>query len=194
MSNSLSKVNDSKTFRTYCHPTSLKYLLFWLPSSTLYYPITLNEIEVRISNVKDNKTPESDDITYELYKNRSPSWIHYILNLFNIIFTNETVRESWFNIQTIILFKKGDKNDLSNYRPIALFNTIAKIYTQILPSHLQCWVEEFGTLNEFQMGFRKNRGTIDNIYCLTSITNIHLWLKRNKIYAIFIDLKKHLTP
>ena len=50
-----------------------------------------------------------------------------------------------------MLYKKGDRTDPRNYRPITLLNTDYKIYTRILAKRMLRSVHEF--VSETQKGF-----------------------------------------
>jgi hypothetical protein len=50
-----------------------------------------------------------------------------------------------------MLYKKGDRCDPRNYRPITLLNTDYKIFTRILASRMKTVVHEF--VSECQKGF-----------------------------------------
>lgn len=52
-------------------------------------------------------------------------------------------------------FKKGNKEDLLNYRGIALVNNLTKIFTHILKNQLESWAETNDALPESQLGFAK---------------------------------------
>lgn len=60
--------------------------------------------------------------------------------------------------------KKGDKTDISNYRPIALLPTSAKIIESAMSKRLIAFLEKFKMIHDSQHGFRKNRTTILAIY------------------------------
>lgn len=152
--------------------------------------ISVEELQTSLDKCKGNKSPGSDNLSNEFYKNLTPNWKHYLLNMYNKILNTETIPETWSTIQMSLLYKKGNKKDPYNYRGIALIVTICKIFTQILYNRLQPWLEEARLLNEFQMGFRKGRGTTDNIFTLMGIIHLNLRLHRRKIYAIFIDFKR----
>ncbi len=51
------------------------------------------------------------------------------------------------------------------------------------------WAERTGKLPEYQMGFRKGRGTRDSVYVLHTLVEKQLGKKRSKLYAYYIDLK-----
>ena len=78
-------------------------------------------------------------------------------------------------------------NECSNYRTIALISQASKVMLKILQARLQQYVN--CELPDIQAGFRKNRGTRDQI------ANIHWIIKKARefqknIYFCFIDYDK----
>lgn len=88
-----------------------------------------------------------------------------------------------------MLYKKGERMDPANYRPIALMNCIAKIFMQILSERVRKWVENKNFLPEWQNGFRKERGCIDNIFVLNAIIQTRLSNNKGKLFVLFVDFK-----
>lgn len=85
---------------------------------------------------------------------------------------------------------QGDQEKTENYRGIiSLLCTAYKIYAEVLRSKLEEEIEKRKLLPESQGGFRKGRGTIDNIFILNHIIQREERNKENKVYAIFVDLK-----
>lgn len=76
-----------------------------------------------------------------------------------------------------------------NYRGVSLLSTAYKIYTAILNEKLKEDLEKKKILSETQAGFRKQRGTIDNVYILQHIVERELTRKGGKVYAFFVDVK-----
>ena len=78
----------------------------------------------------------------------------------------------------------------SNYRTIALMSHASKLMLKILQMRLQWYVNQ--ELPDVQAGFRKGRGTRDQI------SNIHWIIEKARayqknIYFFFIDYTKALT-
>ena len=113
-----------------------------------------------------------------------------IIVFLNKIWDEVVIPESWPRVLVNMLFKKGDKSNPSNYRPIALINSMVKIFTQIINSRLNKWCEKNSMLPEYQSGFRNGRGTLDNIFTLNSILQIKLQKPKGKVFAMFIDFKR----
>jgi len=73
----------------------------------------------------------------------------------------------WENSIICPIHKKGDRTQCKNYRPIKLLNVAYKIFATTLCKKLTEIMA--GKLGEFQMGFRTDRSTIDNIFILRQI-------------------------
>lgn len=67
------------------------------------------------------------------------------------------------------IYKKGDCNSVENYRRILILCTLYKVYAEILKERLEKEVKEKEILPESQAGFRKGRGTIDNIFIINHL-------------------------
>jgi len=87
------------------------------------------------------------------------------------------------------IHKKGDTSDVKNYRGITLLCTAYKIYAAILAERLREEIDRKGSLPETQAGFRKGRGTMDNVRILQQVINKEISKKRGEMYGFFIDLK-----
>ena len=83
--------------------------------------------------------------------------------------------------------KKGNAKECSNYRTTALISHASKVMLKILQARLQQYVNR--GLPDVQAGFRKGRGTRDQI------ANIHLVIDKARefqknIYFCFLDYAK----
>lgn len=102
----------------------------------------------------------------------------------------EVTPKEWSNIIIKILYKnKGDKMNLENYRPLALANCLAKIFTQILYARAVKWCKCNISLPTWQAGFREDYSCLDNIFTLNSVIQLKLKNERGKLYALFMDFK-----
>ena len=69
--------------------------------------------------------------------------------------------QDWKRSVFIPILKKGNAKECSNYRTIALISHVSKVMLKILQARLQQYVNR--ELPDFQAGFRKGRGTRDQI-------------------------------
>ena len=163
------------------------------PSSDdiLDQPISLKELDVSLVNCKNGKAAGPDEISYEFWKNLPQLAKNYLLQLFNKVFLEESrTPKSWSKVLLKMLHKKGDSNSPENYRPIALINTIAKVFTSILNYRLKKFVKFRNVLPEAQSGFREGRSCLDNIFILSSLIQLKLRQKNRKLFALFVDFKE----
>lgn len=87
------------------------------------------------------------------------------------------------------IFKKGDPKEVGNYREISLLCTAYKIYAEVLRSRLEEECERKEIIPESQGGFRRSRGTIDNIFVLSHLIEREKKKKDGKVFAVFVDIK-----
>jgi hypothetical protein len=85
----------------------------------------------------------------------------------NSIWNKEELPDQWKESIIILVYKKGDKTDCSNYRGISLLSTSYKIVSNILLSRLNPYIDEI--IGDNQCGFRLNRSTTDQIFCIRDI-------------------------
>lgn len=87
------------------------------------------------------------------------------------------------------LFKKGDPNEFSNYRPIALLPCFSKIFEKVVKEQLTEYLEDNNLLNQSQFGFRKNMGTKNAISALVDSVSGALDGSERPV-GMFYDLSK----
>ena len=104
----------------------------------------------------------------------------YLLNLLNKVLSSEITPKLWSRVEMILLFKRGQRDNLENYREISLINTITKIFTRILSERILTWSENNNIIPKCHSAFRRNRGCIDNLYVLSAAVGIGLRLKKRK--------------
>ena len=78
--------------------------------------------------------------------------------------------------KVIPLYKKGDKTEVGNYRPISIRSPINKIFEVLLHRREIDFGEKSEMLSKFQFGFRKDRSTNDAI---TFLYEKILWNRDN---------------
>ena len=95
--------------------------------------------------------------------------------------------QDWKRSVCIPIPKKGDAKECSNYCTIALISHTSKVMLKILQARLQQYMNH--ELPDVQAGFRKDRGTRDQIANICWIIKKARELQKN-IYFCFIDYAK----
>ena len=68
----------------------------------------------------------------------------------------------------IPIFKAGNKENCTNYRPISLLPQFSKILVKLFNTRLSAFVDKYKVINPSQYGFRENMSTS---YALTELVN-----------------------
>ena len=151
--------------------------------------ITIDEVEVAVTKLKNGKTTGVDNIPNEVIKKDSVLLWWY--RLFQVCFENGLVPSIWRNAIISPIPKCATKDPFVplNYRGISLFSCVSKTYSSILNNRIVKYCNLMGFFPEEQNGFWKNRSCQDHIYSLTTI--IRNRLTENKgTYCAFIDMEK----
>lgn len=89
----------------------------------------------------------------------------------------------------IPIFKSGDKEVVSNYRPISLLPTFSKIFEKLICIALTDHLESNNLLYDYQFGFRKKRNT--SLAALDFVTRITDSIDNGNLsIGVFLDLSK----
>lgn len=89
----------------------------------------------------DNTAPNPDGITYKYLKLIDPNAIA-LTHLYNLCLKFQAVPGAWKRTTTIAIYKKGEKENPSYWRPIALGNMIYKRYVCAISTRLYKWFEK----------------------------------------------------
>ena len=122
----------------------------------------MKELCWAVNKLKRNKASGPDGVPTYVFKEMEEPQLELILALLNIWWNGQETPDSLTQAQVILLYKKGDNNNLSSYRPISLLNTMYKILTTLLQQRLSEVLDTH--LQQSQFGFRKNKGTAQAIH------------------------------
>ena len=150
--------------------------------------IQLQEVRIAIGTLKGGKAAGTDEVVGELLKG-SESVMKALTLIYDRIWRAERFPCEWRRALIRPIYKKGDKLDTQNYRPIALLSVVSKVFTRVLATRLSTWVEEGKKLCEEQCGFRRERSTLDNLFTLTEILK-HRQKEGKKTVIAYLDITK----
>ena len=108
-----------------------------------------------------NKASGGDGIPAELFKILKDDAVKVLHSICQQIWKTQQWPQDWKRTVFIPIPKKGNAKECSNYRTIALISYASKIMLKILPARLQQYVN--CELSDVQAGFRRGRGTRDQI-------------------------------
>ena len=151
--------------------------------------VTLQEIIWAIKKLKRMKAAGPDTIPIEFFKELDTDNLEIIRTMINEWWNGVEIPEEVTQANVILLYKKGDKNNLANYRPISLLNSIYKILTAILQKRISTVLEKY--LQRTQYGFRQKRGTAQAIHYIRRVIEKGESTRTNtKTLLVLLDWEK----
>ena len=131
----------------------------------------------------NGKSPGPDQIPAELLKQDTGLMSQALAILFSTCYQYAVIPTAWCKANVVPIFKKkGDVNDIANYRPISLTCVMRRVYERVIMQKLGPMTEQF--LEPSQGGFREHRSTLHQCYALHEIMLAH-----PKAVHVFLDLK-----
>jgi hypothetical protein len=117
--------------------------------------------------LKKYKSPGSDQIPAELIQAGGEILLSEMHKLITSVWNKEELPDQWKESIIVPIHKKGDKTDCNNYHGISLLSTSYNILSNILHLRLVSYIDEI--FGDHQCGFRRNRSTTDQIFCIRQI-------------------------
>ena len=128
-----------------------------------------------------------DGIPVELFQTLKDDAVKVLHSICQQIWKTHQWPQNWKRSVFIPIPKKGSAKECSNYHTIALISHASKVMLKILQARLQQYVNR--ELPDVQSGFRKGRGTRDQIANICWIIEKAREFQKN-IYFCFIDYTK----
>ena len=119
------------------------------------------EVKWALGSITTNKASAGDGIPVELFKILKEDAVKVLHPICQQIWKTQQWSQDWKRSVFIPIPKKGNAKQCSNYHTIALISHASKVMLKILQARLQQYVNH--ELPDVQPGFRKHRGTRDQI-------------------------------
>ncbi|KAI5715753.1 hypothetical protein M8J77_021854 [Diaphorina citri] len=146
-----------------------------------------SEVRYAIDKLKDRKAGGIDGIINEEIKAGGTTMVKELRKIFNTCLNLKVVPKIWLKAILILLYKKGDKHDLKNYRPLSMLCVMYKLFMSIITRRIDDQLELEQTIE--QTGFRRNYSTCDNILTIKQL--IHQAEAYNfEVLILFLDFEK----
>ena len=157
---------------------------------------SINDIETDIDEIVKlckainiNKASCIEHLSSQILRDAFLAVPYKIVQLFNLSFSMADIPKSWKLAKITPLQKTGNKNDVSNLRPVSLLPLTSKLIEKIVHNRIYSFCETNNILDERQGGFRPNHST-----CSTTayfINDIYSAMNNNEVViATFIDAMK----
>ena len=128
-------------------PTSFKFLVKWA-----------------LGSITMNRTKGGDGISVELFQILKDDAVKVLHSICQQIWKTQQWPQDWKRSVFIPIPKKGNAKEYSNHHTIAIISHVSKVVLKTLQARLQQYMSH--ELPDVQAGFRKAKGTIDQIFCI----------------------------
>ena len=167
----------------------LDYLSDRICSSLFLAPVTSIEVNDLINILNPSKSVGPNSIPIKLLKIIGCSVSPVLALLVNQSFQSGIFPDKLKIAKVISIFKKGNPELPSNYRPITLLPIFSKIFEKVMYKRLHRFLEIHKVLYSLQFGFQENHSIDHALVSLTEAVRSTLDNKRLGC-GIFIDLQK----
>ena len=130
------------------------------------------ELKWDLESITTNKADGDDGIPVELFQILKDDAVKVLHSICQQIWKTQQWSQDWKRSVFITIPKKSNPKECSNYHTIALISHASKVMLKILQAKLQQYVNH--ELLDVQAGFRKGRGTKDQI------ANIHWIIEKTR--------------
>ena len=152
-------------------------------------PYSLREMKSALKAAKDTAVG-ADRISVSMLRHLPDPVLVILLKLFNESWIQGLLPTTWKHSLIVPLLKPGKiETKPESHRPISLTPVLCKILERMLKGRLSWYLESNDLLAPNQIGFRRKRGTMDNIVRLENTIQSAL---KNKSFAmaVTLDLEK----
>jgi hypothetical protein len=149
--------------------------------------VNVNDVYKVLIKLNVNKAQGADGIPTIIYRNLASTLAPSMTMLFNLSLLSGTVPDEWKWANVVPIFKKGAKNDVTNYRPISLLPVIGKILEKCI--HDQIYSVLVNDININQHGFMHHRSTATQL--IDFYHNVYSNIDHNKqVDIVYLDFSK----
>lgn len=140
-------------------------------------------------NINPNKATGPDNIPGRLLKLCAYELADIFTLLFQSSLNQGKVPHDWKKAHIMPLFKKGERTNAENYRPVSLTSIASKLLEHIIHSNIMDHLDRFDVLKDSQHGFRQKRSCESQL--ITTINDFSECLNsKGQIDAVLLDFSK----
>ena len=102
----------------------------------------------------------SEAISTSMLKFSAAEVTPILAKLFTIFISMGTFPPQWKTAIVTPIFKKGNRADITNYRPISILSPISRIFEHLIDKQLRTFIEDNAILSRHQHGFHRHHSCL----------------------------------
>lgn len=151
----------------------------------------LSDLRICVSEVHallcglDGNSAMGPDLLHPLLLKKCASVLAYPMHvLFTRSLSQGCVPKLWKESVIVPIFKKGNRYEPLNYRPISLTSVPCKMMERLICMHIYDYLDEHSILSDHQFGFRSGRSTVDQL--LLVYEEVHQSVDNGKSFDVIL--------
>ncbi|KAG2205230.1 hypothetical protein INT47_009495 [Mucor saturninus] len=144
-------------------------------------------ISMHFNDLPNRKAPGPDHLKAEMLKPVKDLLSPFLSLYFQVCYQWSYTPSLWRQATVYPIFKKGDKSDPANYRPISLTSVLRKLFEMVISNTV---LEFSPPLDHAQGGFRKRRSPLDQALCLHDLMHDYFRVHHHFPSVAFLDIKQ----
>ena len=146
-------------------------------------------VSKRLANLNPNKSPGNDGFHPKVLKELSKELGEAVAIIFQKSHDTGKLPKDWKEAQVTPIFKKGDKSEPGNYRPVSLTSVLCKVMEGIIRDNVINHLKRNKLLSDCQHGFISGRSCTTNL-----LATLNDWTEildtGSPIDAVYLDFSK----
>lgn len=170
-------------------PNCLNYLSSRISQSAFLTPTTDKEIISTFLSIRNSKCCDADGFEIGPAKYVLDAITPALAHIYNLVLSDGTFPKSLQVAKVKVLHKGGDKNDLTNYRPISVLPIFSKPLEKLIHSRITSFITKHKLMTNMQFGFTKGQSTETTLLTQKEII-LHFFERQLCTLGIFVNYSK----
>ena len=114
-------------------------------------------VHKQLSQLNSRKATGPDNISTAILRMAADELATVLTRLYQFSHDQGTVPQEWRDAHIVPVFKKGERHQPSNYRPVSFTSVVSKTMEHIIHSSIMRFYDNHKILHDCQHGFRSKR-------------------------------------
>ena len=146
-------------------------------------------VKSKLDQLKTSTAPGPDGIPSRVLRELAAAICVPICSLFTRSLTSGSIPEDWKLATVVPIFKGGDRQEPSNYRPVSLTSVLCKVLEGLVRDRLMEFLDDTGQLHSAQHGFLPGRSCATQL--LTALEDWTQQLENGEAVDVaYLDFRK----
>lgn len=140
-----------------CSNESCSYSLSGNESSIFLHATDSVEVCSTFLGLKNSCSRDADGIQIRPVKYVINEIVHVLVHIYNLCISTGTFPDKMKVAKVTALYKKGDRLDIKNYRPISILPIFSKCLEKVILNQISSFCAKYQLITKAQYGFQKNK-------------------------------------